>query len=412
MKENGVYDWSRHEGPTEPVRLPVTTLKLDDETLRDGLQGAQLEEEQAISINDKKIYIELAAPFVDHFDLAYPNSHETQVKDALELIRHGIAKGLKTSYSLAGRAAKCEDIKPIIGIFEEVEHYPLRADIFLDGSTQRARFQGWDRNEMLEQMESNIRTLKKHGMRVMFVAERATATHPNELEETLTMAADSGADVLCIADTQGLADTKAMTNIARWTLKNIGTKYQEIEWDAHCHNHLGMAVANSLVAIQEGFSEIHGTVLWLGEGPGNADNANLLTALVVKGYLDRDLRELTKFYKEVSDLIRLKIPVSAPVVGNSAHKTSSGIHAQAIEKGEKTEDASLIYFPYHPELVGAKASAEVGPMSSLANVRLKLKDMGIVGTEEMMAEILEEAKNTGRILPESRIRRVAERFSA
>ncbi|OGE09278.1 hypothetical protein A3A60_04090 [Candidatus Curtissbacteria bacterium RIFCSPLOWO2_01_FULL_42_26] len=394
-KEAIVYNWSGHKnGPTEPVRFPVRTLKIDDETLRDGLQGSQLE--KPITINEKQIYIELASPFVDHFDVAYPNSHESQARQALCLIKHAIESNLQKTFSLAGRAAVWDDIKPMVDIFEQLGSYPqLRADIFLDGSIHRSEFEGWDRKSMMDQMVQNIRTLKQQGLQVMFVAERATATPPNELEEVFVRAADSGADTLCIADTQGSMDPIGMTKILRWALDNVGKRYPDIEWDAHCHNHLGMAVANSLIAAHEGFNEVHGASLWLGEGPGNADNSNLLLALVARGYLNRDLTGLKRFYEDVSKLLGIEIPVSAPGVGKSAFRTSSGIHARALEKGEQAERAALIYWPIQPETVGALAGAEIGPMSSPSNVRLKLKELGEPYSEKLTSALLNLAKEKG-----------------
>ena len=404
-----IYDWSDHESPEKPVRIPVQIIKIDDETLRDGLQGTQLE--QSITLNEKIIYLELAAPFVDHFDVGYPNSHKNQLNDALQVISHGLERNLRTTYSMAGRAPVWTDLHPMVEIFKQVEHrldngLTVRADIFFDSSSRRAKIEGWDREEMLSAIEANIKTLKQHGLRVMYVAEMATITPPNQLKESFERAINAGADVLCIADTTGIADQKAMRNISRWSLEEIGRVYEHIEWDAHCHNHLGLAVANSLTAVEEGFNEVHGTVLWLGEGPGNADNANLLTVLVVKGYLDRDLRGLKKFYAEASDLFGIPIPTSAPVVGRSAHRTSSGIHARAIEKQRETEESGNIYFAYPPEIVGDAASAEIGPSSSPANVRLKLLTWGIIPDDETIENLLEEAKRSGRILSENTISRI------
>lgn len=407
-KETLVYDWFNHESPEKPVRPPIQAVKIDDETLRDGLQGTQLKE--SFSLNEKIIYLELAAPFVDHFDVGYPNSHEAQSEEALAIISHGLEKKLRATYSLAGRAPSRADLDPMVDIFKSVNHRldngtTIRADIFFDGSLRRAKFEGWDRQEMLSQTEANIKFLKSYDMKVMYVAEMATITPPDELKESFTRAVEAGADVLCIADTTGVASPQAMRNIARWSLYELGRLYEHLEWDAHCHNHLGLAIANSLTAVEEGFNEVHGTVLWLGEGPGNADNANLLTTLVVKGYLDRDLRGLNQFYREVSDLLGIPIPSSAPVVGKSAHSTGSGIHARSIEKQMMTEGSGHPYSPYPPELVGANASAEIGPMSSAANVRLKLREWNIQPTEEMTQDLLKEAKRSGRIVPDSTIMR-------
>lgn len=408
-----IYDWSKHEGPARPLRSPVEIVKIDDETLRDGLQGTQLKnstKKNRITLREKLIYLDLAAPFVDHFDLAYPNSHKSQQKQAEKLILHAIKHNFTNTFSMAGRAAVWDDLKPMLDIFEKTQKYPLRADIFLDGSVHRASFEGWNRQGMLNQMALNIQNLTKHNMRVMFVAERATATNPDELKEVLTIAADSGADTLCIADTQGIARPIAMTNISRWLVENIGLHYPEIELDAHCHNHLGMAVANSLIAIDEGFNEVHGAALWLGEGPGNTDLANLLAALSVYGYINRDLRGLEQFYNRVSNLMGIEIPKSAPVVGESAHKTGSGLHARVLEKKYQVEGAVEIYLAYRPEDFGAKAGVEVGPMSSGANVRLKLKELNEPWSEELETALLSLAKEEGLVLNDDTIRTIAISF--
>ena len=412
-QETLVYDWSKHESPEKPVRDPIQTIKIDDETLRDGLQGTQLKE--SFSLNEKIIYLELAAPFVDHFDVGYPNSHKIQSQEALAIISHGLERKLRATYSLAGRAPSRVDLDPMIDIIKSINNRldigtEIRADIFFDGSFSRAKFEGWDRQEMLSQSEANIKFLKSHGMKVMYVAEMATITPPDELKESFERAVEAGADVLCIADTTGVASPQAMRNISRWSLYELGRLYEHIEWDAHCHNHLGLAIANSLTAVEEGFNEVHGTVLWLGEGPGNADNANLLTTLAVKGYLDRDLTGLNQFYREVSDLLGIPIPSSAPVVGKSAHSTGSSIHARSIEKQMMAEGAGHPYSPYPPELVGAKASAEIGPMSGPANVRLKLKGWDFEPTHEMIQDLLEEAKRSGRIIPDSTITRYIKKW--
>lgn len=404
MKETGiVYDWSKHKGPTEPVRLPSASVEIDDETLRDGMQGTQFENQEEISPDANKQYIQIAAPFIDHADSGFPGSHENHRDRIKDVIRNSLTKGLGTTFSCAARGSAMEDIRPIIEISHQLDGYPLEADIFLDSSTYRAKAQGWDREEMLLRLKDNILLLKQHNLPIMFVAERATATPPDELHDALKMAADLGVDRLCIADTQGRADHRGVVNIFRWSFVNF-SNYENIKWDGHFHNDLGLGAANSLAAVYEGANRVHATVIGIGERSGNVDLATMLVALQTRGFIDKNLQGLTEFYKKASEMFKLSIPVNLPAVGDSSHGTSSGVHASAIESEQNEQVAENIYFAYPPELVGARAKVEIGPMSGGANVRLKLRDLGIPSCQELEIELLKHAKEKGVILNDDTIR--------
>src|SRR3989344_3029464 len=126
------YDWSNHEGPTSQVKASVFPVEIDDETLRDGLQGIQLESHP--SLEKKRIYLRLASQFVDHADIGFPGSEELHKKEIAQLISFVEARNLGISLSAAARGAMKSDIEPIIDISHGLDGYRLEADIFLDSS--------------------------------------------------------------------------------------------------------------------------------------------------------------------------------------------------------------------------------------------------------------------------------------
>src|SRR3989344_395755 len=401
------YDWSKHDGPSSPVKVPSSYVEIDDETLRDGLQGIQLETHP--SLENKRIYLRLASQFVDHADIGFPGSEDQHRNEIAQLIAFVQDKKLGLTLSTAGRGAVESDIMPIIQISHELDGYPLEADIFLDGSHLRAQVEGWDRKEKLDQLKTNLKLLRQHNLPVMFVAERATSTSPEELAEIFGIAADLGVDRLCVADTQGRADHRAISNIFRWSFNEFA-KYPNVKWDAHFHNGRGLGISNCLIASEEGIDRVHVTSFCIGEGPGNADLATLLVNLNLSGYRNTDLRELNHFSQVASELLNFPIPSNAPVIGKSSFATGSGVHAAALYK-EATRNGSVgIYFPFPPGDVGASPDVKIGPFSGAHNVYMRLEKLGIEPTEEVVQAILNEAKSQRKLLTDETIKGISQQF--
>lgn len=403
------YNWSAHKGPTSPVRQPVNPIEIDDETLRDGLQGIQLESHP--SLEKKRIYLQWASKFVDHADIGFPGSDERHQNEITQLVRFVQEKNIGLTLSAAARAAVKTDIEPIIQISHELDGYLLEADIFLDGSSLRADIEGWDRKEKLNQLVENIKLLKNHGLPIMFVAERATSTSPCELAEIFNIAADLGVDRLCIADTQGRADHTAISNIVRWSLNEFSTKFPHLKWDAHFHNDLGLGVSNCLIASEEGINRVHATSFCIGERSGNVDLATLLVNLNLSGYRMKELKELNIFSKIASELLAFPISSNAPIIGSSSFATGSGVHSSTLRK-EALENGHIgIYFPYSPADVGAAPEVKIGPFSGASNVYIVLEKLGYKPTEAIVKAILEEAKSQRGILSEPIITGIVHRLA-
>lgn len=400
-----IYNWAKHEGEKNPVKPVSPRVEIDDETLRDGLQGVQLERHP--TLEGKRSYISWASRFVDHADIGFPGSEANHRNEVEEIIRSKLSQGLNISLSCAARGAAMEDVEPIIDISHRLGGYPLEADIFFDTSQERAILQGWDRDMMIQNLKSNIRLLKQNGLPVMFVPERSTTTPPAELLEVIRMAAELGVDRICIADTQGIANAEAIRNILRWSFENVGKAHPQLKWDAHFHNDRNLGVANCLVAAAEGVDRVHVTSFCIGERSGNVDLAALLVNLNLEGFRNDDLTSLTEFSRVASELLKFPVPVNAPVVGRGAHSTGSGVHASALVRGLNNDDGRLIYFAYDPAIVGAKPGVEISPFSGRANVEFKMRELGLKVTEATIGAILVEAKQNRGLLSEVTIREIA-----
>lgn len=405
----GIYRWAKHEGVDRPIKEPVTPVMIDDETLRDGLQGVQIDIHP--TSGQKKIYVGEASKFAEHFDIGYPGSEIEHQKEIEDLIRHSVRRGLKVSFSSAARASVKGDLVPIVGLSDRLDGYPLEADIFFDGSSYRSSIEGWDRSHMIRLLAENIAFLKKHNLPVMFVAERATATPPAELLEIFKIAADLGADRLCIADTNGSSERKGIRNIFRWGFEKIGKKYPNLKWDAHFHNDRGLALANCLTAAEEGVDRIHATMFCIGERAGNVDLVQLFLNLNLEGFRKDDpttIKHLNDFARFAAGLLNYPIPRNTPVYGENAYATASGVHAAATGKESGSGEYNL-YFPFDPQTVGREPQVEIGPFSGKANVVFKLRKLGINPTSEMVEAILKEAKNGRGLLADSTIVGIANR---
>ncbi|MCL5970218.1 MAG: hypothetical protein M1450_01815 [Patescibacteria group bacterium] len=393
-----INPWSVFKGPENPVARPVTYIKINNEK-RDGCQGAQILTHPKVEKEIELLSMETTLGYIDHADIGFPASHPSHQRRIEQIVEFVDKEHLPITLSCAARGAAFSDIKPILTIANKYG-VALESDIFLDPTEERASAQGWNRKEKLKQLETNIKIIKKQGLPVMVVPERATAAKPEELAEMCKIAADCGADRICITDTQGIANYKVIENIFRFVFQEFGTKYPDIKWDFHGHNDLGMGVANCLVAAHEGVDRVHATALGIGERAGNVDLVNLLIVLNLEGLRTKpdgqedDLSRIQQYSELASKILGVPIPKNAPIVGENAFKTTSGVHAnQYYHEGQLKNCEHHIYLPFDPKEVGREAGIEVGPMSGLSNVYGKSHQLGISEmTEEVALQILQYAK--------------------
>ena len=399
-----VYNWNKHEGPSTPIRAPKIQVEIDDETWRDGMQGTHVITHP--HTENKALYIAAAATFgyVDHFDIGFPGSGERHRQEIISLVNGAQEQKLPVSFSAAGRGAAIDDITAILEVAQKTG-YPLGADLFLDGSSLRAEVEQWDRTEKLQQLKNNISIVKKEGLPVMFVPERASTTSPEELFEVCDIAASLGVDRIAIADTTGELNSYGTTQLFREVFDKVGSHYPDIKFDFHEHDDLGMGIANSMVAAQEGVDRLHATARGIGERAGNVNLEKLLVVLKLQGFRDIDTRNIQEFARLAARILSVPILDHEPIVGERSTETASGVHASTYEKVQRGEGLPPIYFAFPPESVGLRPHVRIGPMSGMANVRAFCEEIGIKDvTDEKAHELLIFAKERWALLSEDDVR--------
>ena len=406
----GIYDWSKHEGPTNSVRERRFPVHVTSEDLRDGLQGTQVK--QHPTLVQKEILLAHLSGLIEHADIGFPGSGEEHTAEIVELIKVLKSWDSTLTLSVAARGAVKEDVRPIVDISHKLGGYPLEGDLFLDGSRFRANVQGWDRDEKIKDLAKNIKMLKKQGLPVMFVPERATTTPPEELMEVCRVALDCGVDRLCLTDTQGIGWYRDIQNMFRAVLGEFQDKFPDLKWDAHFHNDRELGMANCLTAAEEGVDRIHGTVFGIGERTGNVRLSALLVNLNLEGFRDDDLINLDRLTRAAQDIFSICPPQNSPIDGGSAFSTSSGVHADTGNKEEISGVDSSTYFAFNPKDVGRKPEVEVGPFSGIANVTVKLRHLGYIDpSQELMEEILSVAKKGRGLLSDATIDGIALKYN-
>jgi 2-isopropylmalate synthase len=251
--------------------------------------------------------------------------------------------------------------------------------------------------ENLAMISDTIRYLKAHGKEVVYNAEHffdGYRANPGYAMESLDAAALAGADCICLCDTNGgsfpdfLGEvTKAV--VARYPGRTIGI---------HCHNDCEMAVANSVVAVQAGATQVQGTINGIGERCGNANLCAIIPNLELKlgktCLPPNSLIHLTSTARYVSDVANIPHNEKAAYVGNDAFAHKGGMHIDAVKKNP------ISYEHVAPELVGNSRSilmSEVAGRSMLLE-RIRLIDPALnkdSAQTYLIADRLKELEHEG-----------------
>jgi methanogen homocitrate synthase len=237
-------------------------------------------------------------------------------------------------------------------------------------------------DEMMECALSTLEYAKDHGLIVRFAAEDSTRTDIDVLKGFFKKGEEHGANFLSIADTVGaLRPSTARYLVSE--IKNVISTPLCI----HCHNDLGMAIANTLSAAEAGAFQLHTTVNGIGERTGNAPLEELLVALHVQyGIVKYDLSKLVTLSKTVERYSRMQLPKNKPIVGLNAFSHESGIHVAAVLEEPRT------YELFPPELVGNKRRIVVGKHTGKKALQYVIAELGYKLTRDELCEVLEDVK--------------------
>jgi len=343
-----------------------------DTTLRDGEQspGASLNHREKLEIAHQ-----LALMNVDvieaGFPIASPGDFEA-VKAIAEAIKGPTIAGL----------ARCID-KDIIRCAEAVAPAGKpRIHVFLATSKIHREFKlKKAEHEILKLATTSVKFARTFVNDVEFSPEDASRTEPAFLAQVVEAAIDAGATTVNIPDTVGYAIPSEFGNLIGQLFEKVPNIHDAII-NVHCHNDLGLAVANSLAAVQAGARGIECTINGLGERAGNAALEELVMALKTRGdqfgglYTCVKTERLYKASRLVSQLTGMAVQRNKAIVGANAFAHESGVHQDGMLKDRST------YEIMRPQDVGIDATELVlGKHSGRHAFKHHLNEMGIILSE-------------------------------
>ncbi len=393
-----IHDWNLVDAPPRPDH----PIALDDETLRDGLQGPSVTDPPIAT--KRKILRAMDGLGIDTADVGLPGAGPRAVADVRALCREIVEGRLTVRPNCAARTM-VRDVEPIARIAQEVG-IPIEACLFIGSSAIRQYAEDWTIDILLRHTEEAVAFAVKEGLQVMYVTEDTTRAHPDTLRRLYTTAIACGAKRICVTDTVGHATPHGVTALIRFVVSVVRATGERIGIDWHGHRDRGLDVPNSLAAIAAGASRVHGCGLGIGERSGNAAMDLILVNLKLLGWIDRDLTGLGEYCRLISEGCRVRIPRNYPVVGGDAFETGTGVHAAAVIKALKKHDpwlADRVYSGVPASDFGFAQRIRIGPLSGRSNVVYWLEQRGIEPTEERVGRIYDAAKKSDRVLEDDEI---------
>src|SRR6202171_3541560 len=252
------------------------------------------------------------------------------------------------------------------------------SDIHITGKFQDERYGKTlreKRAKILQMAVDAVKLARQYADDVEFYAEDAGRADPAYLFEMVEAAIDAGATVVNIPDTTGYTVPEQYGCLIRSSRERV-PNINRATISVHCHDDLGMAVANTLAGLLAGARQVEGTINGIGERAGNAALEEVIMALRTRGdyfglHTDVDAREFHRTSRLVSDLLGIQVPPNKAVVGANAFSHSSGIHVDGFLKERET------YEIMRPEHVGISESRVVlTARTGRAGLRDRLKKLG------------------------------------
>ncbi|HUT20485.1 MAG TPA: citramalate synthase [Anaerolineae bacterium] len=367
-------------------------IQLYDTTLRDGTQREGL----SLSLDDKlKITRVLDRLGVDYIEGGWPGSNPKDIS-FFERAKHlSLGHATVTAFGSTRRADT-----PVS------DDSQIRALLAADTRAVAVFGKSWDlhvthvlqttRGENLRMIADSVSYLREHGREVLFDAEHffdGYAADPDYAMQTLRVAAAAGASTLVLCDTNGGTVPGRLQEIVAQVYDAV-----DLPLGIHCHNDSGLAVANTLLAVEAGAVHVQGTINGYGERCGNADLCVLIPNLQLKmGYdclTNEQLRSLTEVSRYVSNRSNLIPDNHQPYVGQSAFAHKGGMHVNAMVKCEES------FQHVDPALVGNQKRIVVSELAGQSNILYKVDEFGLevdldrVKTRALLSHI-KELENQG-----------------
>ncbi len=365
----------------------VKRISVLDTTLRDGAQR----EGVSLSVEDKlRIAQELDRLGVTYIEGGFPGSNPKEVEffaRARDLdLQHARIAAFGNTRHAGVPVEEDDNIRALLDAGTPVavivgKSSPMQVEEVLRTSLA----------ENLEMIRDTVAYLTDMGLEVLFDAEHFFDGYLLDADyalETLRIAHEAGAHCIVLCDTKGGILPSEVSDI----VSTVHGKLAEARLGIHAHEDAGVAVANTLMAVEAGATHVQGTINGYGERCGNANLCTVIPNLQLKmgcqTLANGDLTMLSPVSRYVSEIANLRPDEHAPYVGHSAFAHKGGLHASALLKNEDS------YQHIDPKLVGNEMRVLVSELSGRGNIAHKLSELNlsVEPDAEEMRQLVERVK--------------------
>ncbi|HIW35551.1 MAG TPA: citramalate synthase [Candidatus Treponema faecavium] len=368
--------------------MDTSRITILDSTLRDGAQGGGI----SFSVQDKLHIVQTLDELgVSYIEAGNPGSNPKDL-EFFQAVQ-------KLSLSHAQVAAFGSTRRKDISCAEDAN---LQSLLAADTETVVVFGKTWDFHvtdilhtslkENLTMIRDTVRFLKDAGRTVIYDAEHffdAYKANSDYAMQTLEAAADGGACVLCLCETNGGMLPLDVRNMTEAVVRRFGSTVQV---GIHTHNDGGLAVANSLLAVEGGALHVQGTILGFGERTGNANLSTIIADLELKMQRrclpDGKLAELAPLCRRVAEIANITLDAGMPYVGASAFAHKAGMHIDAVTKNPAA------YEHVAPELVGNDRTFLMSEVAGRSTILEKIRrfDASVTKNSKIVGEIVNRIK--------------------
>ncbi len=367
--------------------MTLPKIEIFDTTLRDGTQGEGI----SLSVEDKvRITRQLDEFGIDIVEGGWPGSNPRDEAYFEKIRRENLQQVQICAFGSTARYPDRVANDPNLLALLQAETQLV--SIF--GKTWRLHSElglGIDQQANADLIFRSVQFLTEQGRQVIFDAEHFFDGYRDDPLFSLAMlkaAEEGGALRIVLCDTRG----GTLPNEVGVVAKIISSELS-VPLGIHAHDDCGLAVANSITAVQAGATQVQGTINGVGERCGNANLCSIIPNLILK--MDRhtthemDLTKLTSLAHFVSETMNLRPNNQAAFVGKSAFAHKGGIHVSAVMKD------SAMYEHIRPEQVGARQRVLISDLSGQSNVRYKARELGINlnGNKGLIRRVVEQVKS-------------------
>ncbi len=384
---------------------PDSRIVVFDTTLRDGEQAPGFSMDVPSKVTMARALDALGVDIIEAgFPIASPADSEATRQVAMEVKRPVIAA-----------LARCRplDIEEAARALEPAQRKRIHTFLATSDLHLQAKLR-ITRDQCLEAVVENVRRARQHVDDVEFSAEDATRSDRDFLCRVVEAAIDAGATTINLPDTVGYSVPDELRDFFRDVIERVPNSTKAI-FSAHCHDDLGLAVANSLAAFQGGVRQVECTINGIGERAGNASLEEIVMALRVRhDQLSFDTSINTPLLFDASQLLsRLTdepVQSNKAIVGRNAFAHEAGIHQDGMIKDART------YEIMRPADVGQTSDQLVlGRHSGRHAVGRRAEQLGLTLTADELASVYHAVVTMGehrKSIGDNDLRRIVERVRA